>query len=728
MGCYKMMHSFSGNHKKSKIFLGLFLQLFFTLQLAYTAETYSIGVLSLRGDINNETKWEPTAKYLNQKLSPIKFSIKPLEYCEVESAISTRSVDFFIVNPALYINLEYQYGASRIATLKNKGVNGEDQLFYSTVIFTTTDNNKINSLEDVESKKVGAVHRESLGGWIIAQRELLRHGVDAKKELLKLYFFSTHDRVVKEVLSKKVDVGIVRTEILEKMAKENKIDLTKIKVLNSQQHKGFNYLHSSELYPEWVLAKTEATEQKISDMVLSELLKLKATDEASLASETNGWSTPQMYEPVRECLRILSLKPYEKTDMTLYELLDRYRYQTLALLAMFITVLLLALYIARTNRKLNATKLNLESEIEHRKETQDQLILRQNELDVLTNYLEQKVVEKSNALVRAEQEKVSSYKELVNMLVSLIEKRDTYTAGHSRRVAFYCNLIALEMGVDTVSIDRLVNAAILHDIGKISTPDSILLKPDKLTKLEYDIIKTHVTVGAEMIESIKGYESFSSILKNHHEKFDGSGYPEHKKGDEIPLLSHIMIVADAFDAMTTNRIYKTKKSKNDALDELTRFGGTMYHPDVVTAAVKALKGVVIEDSITQIPVTTIEKERFSYFFKDSLTGLNNERYYSLICQGDNHPKHFVQKTNITLGHFTKYNAIYGWDAGNELLKAIAAYLQNSFEQATIFRIHGDDFALMFEECVDVSSEAKDYCASLGNGVIKVSVFTLISQF
>jgi putative nucleotidyltransferase with HDIG domain len=687
-------------------------------------KSYQIGVLAYRGDVNAITRWEPTAQYLSKKLAPLRFEIKTLEYCEIENAIKNKDVDFFIANPAIYVNLEHQYGASRIATLKNKGADGQDQTMYTTVIFTTKDNAKINSIPDLKNKKFAAVHKESFGGWIITQKELLSHNLDPKKQLKEIVFFATHDRVVEEVLAKRADAGAVRTEILEKMATEGKIDLKNIKIINPRTHSGFKYLHSGDLYPEWAFAKAEATPVELSDKVLIELLNVKPSDEAAMASQTNGWTTPQVYEPVRQCLKELKLKPYEKAQFSLGDFIVQYKYQVIAF-SIFTAVLLASLFfIIATNRKLDHTKTKLEIEIDHKKEIESSLIARQVELDHLNSFLEEKIMEKSEELLNNAHEKVKSYQELVDTLVTFVEKRDTYTAGHSRRVSNYCKLIAVKMGLSEQLIDLLSKAAILHDIGKIGTPDSILLKPDKLTGFEYDIIKTHVSVGAEMIASIRGYEQLAVILENHHERYDGTGYPGHKKADEIPMLSHIMIVADSFDAMTTNRIYKNKKTTKEAFEELGALSGSFYHPDVVRAAQKALEDVYIEEDIDQLPMTDVEQERFSYFFKDSLTGAYNERYYRLICQGNVKSKNFIQKTDISLKNFTQYNKLFGWEMGSKLLCDLAAELHREFGQATIFRIHGDDFIMLFEQVTEVSEEGLNQSNGLRGNTVQARAFSL----
>ncbi|MDH5657287.1 MAG: HD domain-containing protein, partial [Spirochaetia bacterium] len=144
-------------------------------------------------------------------------------------------------------------------------------------------------------------------------------------------------------------------------------------------------------------------------------------------------------------------------------------------------------------------------------------------------------------------EKIRNYEETVLSFVNLIEERDSYTAGHSFRVAEYCQRIAEQMNLPEDKIQLLKKAAILHDIGKVATPDAILLNPGMLSSLEFDLIKMHVETGYKILSNIKMYSGLAEIIKFHHERHDGQGYPAGAKGEEIPLLSRIMCVADSFD-------------------------------------------------------------------------------------------------------------------------------------------------------------------------------------
>lgn len=302
---------------------------------------------------------------------------------------------------------------------------------------------------------------------------------------------------------------------------------------------------------------------------------------------------------------------------------------------------------------------------------------------------------------RMEIEKITNYEETILAFVDMIEQRDTYTAGHTIRTAEYCKLIAQELRVSAKEIVILEKAAILHDIGKIATPDSILLKPNRLSALEYELIKQHSEAGYQMLSKIDMYKDLATIIRYHHARFDGKGYPRTNHPDDIPFLAHILMLADAFDSITTNRIYKPRKSVEEALVEIELNSGTQFHPDVVKAALVSLKDIVIKDT-HQLPKTDLEKKRFSYFFQDALTGLYNENYlYAFLTTGHNN-RDFTYLYYIELNHFTQHNKEAGWDMGNTLLKAVASFLETQVEDGLIFRFHGDDFIIITNDILDTT--------------------------
>lgn len=322
------------------------------------------------------------------------------------------------------------------------------------------------------------------------------------------------------------------------------------------------------------------------------------------------------------------------------------------------------------------------------------------------------------------QELSDNYEQTLKAMVEMIEGRDSYTGGHSERVATYCKAIAKEMELPDEDCELIYRAGMLHDVGKVTTPDTILLKPGKLTDREYDLIQHHVTASYLLLSQIPMYKKISNIVISHHEHYDGSGYPKGIKADEIPLLGQIMIIADAFDAMTTSRIYKGRKSQADAISEIKALSGKQFDPAVVPFASKALSKISIPENITQLPKNTMEKERFAYFFRDHITDAYNKEYLELYLQQE--PEKF-NACVCFLKHFSQYNTQAGWDAGDALLKALVQYLQNTYPDAMIFRIHGDDFVLISKESALDQCNSDNQATFLKDTGVSLSHHMLSSQ-
>lgn len=173
-----------------------------------------------------------------------------------------------------------------------------------------------------------------------------------------------------------------------------------------------------------------------------------------------------------------------------------------------------------------------------------------------------------------------AYLDMVQTLRYTVEAKDTYTRGHSDRVSEYSVLIGEKLGLLDEQIKTLRIGGLFHDIGKIGIPDSILLKPGKLTDDEYSEIKNHPSIGAHILGSAKIFQDIIPIVKHHHEKYDGNGYPSRLKGDEIPYLARIAAVADTFDAMTSRRSYRGPIDVEQVKEEIKRCEGTQFDPQI----------------------------------------------------------------------------------------------------------------------------------------------------
>ncbi len=199
------------------------------------------------------------------------------------------------------------------------------------------------------------------------------------------------------------------------------------------------------------------------------------------------------------------------------------------------------------------------------------------------------------------------FTETVRSLAEAVDKRDTFTSGHSRRVQEISVDIGKAMKLSDTDLEALEWGGLLHDIGKIGVPDSVLLKQERLTRDERMTMNAHPVLGAEIIAPVKRLAPVLPIIRHHHEWFNGSGYPDRLVGDEIPRLARVLHVADAFEAMTAARPYRmTPLTPEQALAELRKFGGIQFDPDIVDAFVRTRWGRELSDpgraEIREVPL------------------------------------------------------------------------------------------------------------------------------
>lgn len=189
----------------------------------------------------------------------------------------------------------------------------------------------------------------------------------------------------------------------------------------------------------------------------------------------------------------------------------------------------------------------------------------------------------SRELERRRREAQSTFVHTLSLMANVIDLRDPYTAGHSKRVAVYSRQLAVAIALPTREIDVIEHGALLHDIGKIGIPDAVLFKPAQLTAEERRVISAHPTIGAGLLGGISAMDDVVPCVLHHHEKLDGTGYPSGLAGDAIPIGARVIAVADTFDAMTTDRPYRRALSSETAIAELVRVAGTQLDEKLVLA-------------------------------------------------------------------------------------------------------------------------------------------------
>ena len=321
--------------------------------------------------------------------------------------------------------------------------------------------------------------------------------------------------------------------------------------------------------------------------------------------------------------------------------------------------------------------------------------------------------------------------QVIRTLSNTIEAKDEYTKGHSYRVAEYSALIARELGWSDKEAENLRNAAYLHDVGKIGVPDTILNKPAKLLDAEYEIIKRHTVIGADILKNITLIDHVEEVARYHHERYDGHGYPEGLAGEEIPIHARIVMVADCYDAMNSKRIYRNPLSKERIRAEILENRGGQFDPVIADTFIKLLdegrvqideknqsllvSGVLSELEMDETMeagkfisevVDTVKSQKESESM-DYLTGLPMRNLGEMqIAQ--NMQMHGGCLVFLDMDNLKKINDIYGHKAGDKALKLLGNTISDYAGDSIACRLGGDEFLLFLKDITkDAVSELID---------------------
>ena len=328
-----------------------------------------VGILAKRGNKQCISKWQDTISYLNKTVPDRHFILDCLDFRTLPKKVARGELDFILSNPSMYVQLEYTSGISRIATLKNKA-HHKAYTRFGGVIFTRADRNDINGIQDLQGQRFMAVDRQSFGGWLVSKQHLVKQELNPEKDFQALLFGNTHDNVVYAVVQKKVDAGAVRTDTLERMAREGKIDLRQIKILDKQPEgdTDFPFLRSTRLYPEWPFAKARQTNEQLARQVVIALLAMNPDTRAAQSAHCMGWTIPLDYSPVHECLKELRLPPYNQAEkISFQQLITQYRPWIMAASTLILVLSGAASHVFILNRRLRRTMKKLDHELMERK-------------------------------------------------------------------------------------------------------------------------------------------------------------------------------------------------------------------------------------------------------------------------------------------------------------------------------------------------------------------------
>jgi len=315
--------------------------------------------------------------------------------------------------------------------------------------------------------------------------------------------------------------------------------------------------------------------------------------------------------------------------------------------------------------------------------------------------------------------------EFLKTFINIVEIRDIYTKGHSQRVAKYAQEIAKVLNLSEQKCYDLYIAGLLHDIGKVAIPDSILLKPGKLSEYEYKIMKYHSEFSYDLVKNIEFFKYISIFIKQHHERCDGSGYPEGVKCDEITLEGKILAIADVFDALVTTRPYRKSFTLPQAVEIMKDMP---LDQTIINKIEPHLKDIYLEENIEQdnlsFKIADVEESRIALFEIDTLTGLYKIKRLidyidSLI---DNNIEFYLFMIDIK--HLKKINYTFGYEKGNELILRFAKSINGIKDALYKSRVGSNYFAFVYmgEKPLEIKKELERQLNSIEINNQKIEYF------
>ncbi|QDX79862.1 hypothetical protein B9N43_00405 [Denitratisoma sp. DHT3] len=320
---------------------------------AHATDPVRIGVLAFRPKPQTLAQWQPLATALKKALPGYDIQVQALTYDELNQGVAARQLDFVLTNPGHYVLLSRRNRlSSPLATLATAG-DGVPSGLFGGVIFSRADAPSIGTLADLRDRTIATASTESLGGYQMQAYELLKAGIRLPADARLLSTGMPHDKVVEAVLSGQADAGFVRTGLLEALAREGKLDMRRIRVINRQALPGTTVQISTRLYPEWPFAARSDLDEDLARHVTAALFLLEHDTATTKAMQVRGFLVPADYMPVADLLRGLRMPPFDEVpEFTLEDIWNQHRWPIVLLLASFGLIALLAVRLLLVNRQL----------------------------------------------------------------------------------------------------------------------------------------------------------------------------------------------------------------------------------------------------------------------------------------------------------------------------------------------------------------------------------------
>ncbi|GAB4400193.1 MAG: hypothetical protein OHK0048_15020 [Rhodoferax sp.] len=692
-----------------------------TLQAAQAQDVIRIGVLAYRDKAQTVQQWKPLESVLASAIANHRFEVAAYTIDELERVVASRQVEFVLTNPAQYIFLQHRRGLQApLATLLHDE-SGVEVAAFGGVIFVRADDDRIQSLPQIRGKTVAAADFGSLGAYQMQRYELHKNGLEAGQDYRVLTTGMPQDRVVQAVLQGQADVGFVRSGLLEAMAREGRLDLSRMRVLDAQGVPNFPVKVSTPLYPEWPLAHLSHVDEHLARRVAAALFLLTSESPAAKAMGIAGFSVPADYTPLADLLRTLREPPFDgPPTFTWHDVVQRYRLPLLGAMVAALLILGLTARLAWTSRQMWLQQQRIQSQ---QQALQDSESRANFAIEASGGAVWDWDVSKDSFFVSDQGLAMLGYARAdmdgtFKAWMSLVHPSDMAAAE-----AAWAHCLAGD--AQRFRSERRMRAKDgsyfwLLSMGQVVARDA-QGHPQRLIGIELDVTARKQTeLQMQLAASVFRFAregititDATGCIVDVNDAFSAiTGYSR----DEVLGKNPRILSSGRHDAAFYATMFDTLRIHGHWAGEVwnRRKTGEVYAEMLTISAVHDANGqlthyVALFFDITQIKEHQRQLERIAHY--DALTGLPNRVLLAdRLGQALSHAsrrRQLVAVVYLDLDGFKEINDTYGHDAGDQLLVAVAASMRRALRESdTLARLGGDEFVAVMTDLTDT-----DDCAA-----------------
>ena len=679
---------------------------------AAATEPVRIGVLAFRPKPQTLAQWQPLAVALKQAIPERDFVVEAFTLSELEAAVTHQQLDFVLTNPGHYVLLARRSGLSAPLATLLVDESGQRSAIFGGVIFARADQADVTTLQDLQNKTIAMVGTGSLGGYQMQALELKHVGIHLPQDAQLLTTGMPHDKVVDAVLTGRADIGFVRTGLLEALAREGRLDLSRVKIIHRQNLPDFPAQSSTPLYPEWSFSYLLHTDEELARQVTAALFLLHKNTASTRAMGIRGFAVPADYTPVSELLRELRLPPFEAAPtFTLRDVGLRYRWPILAGLVALGLILLLAVRLLLARRRLATQHQLVLAQQAQLKASESHLrTIIETEPECIKIVDAQGLLRQMNPAGLAMIEADTLAQVVGHAVIDLIapQHQAAFAQMHQQVLAGASVQLEFEvMGLRGGSRWLQTHAVPMQDQGEVV--QLAVTRDITLRKQSEDQLKLAASVFSHAREGITITDADGNIIDVNDAFTRITGYSR----DEVLGLNPRILNSGRQDKAYYDTMWRDLKDKGHWYGEIwnRRKNGEIFAEMLTISAVCDAQGyaahyVALFSDITAIKLHEQQLEHIAHF--DALTNLPNRVLLAdRLRQGMTQAQRRGQRLAVVyldLDGFKAINDKHGHAMGDQLLMAVASRMKQTLRDGdTLARLGGDEFAAVLIDLKDESA-------------------------